>query len=106
MSCQHARPMGRLAGHNAVCDLAGRPADKVAFAAPDYVTIMDLGPFGAVYTSGWERGVLVSRGEQAKSVKRTINGTRIYPPLGRDAEAILAAAEPIIQARPAAPPRT
>jgi NADH dehydrogenase len=25
MSCQHARPIGRFAGHNAVCDLLGHP---------------------------------------------------------------------------------
>ena len=25
MSCQHARPMGRIAGHNVVCDLVGEP---------------------------------------------------------------------------------
>lgn len=101
MSCQHARPMGRIAGHNAVCDLAGRPKDRLPFAAPDYVTVLDLGPWGAAYTAGWEREHLVSVGEAAKAVKRTINGSRIYPPPGRDRAAILAAAAPVIQARPA-----
>ncbi|TNC11010.1 pyridine nucleotide-disulfide oxidoreductase [Methylobacterium terricola] len=101
MSCQHARPMGRIAGHNAVCDLAGRREDSLAFAAPDYVTVLDLGAWGAAYTAGWEREHLVSVGAAAKSVKQTINGSRIYPPPGRDRAAILAAAAPVIQARPA-----
>lgn len=101
MSCQHARPMGRLAGYNAVCDLAGRPEQRLRFAAPDYVTVLDLGEWGAVYTSGWDRGTLVSSGAAAKATKRIINGTRIYPPRDRDAAAILAAAAPIIQAPPA-----
>ncbi len=100
MSCQHARPMGRLAGHNAVCDIAGRPDDRVSFAAPDYVTILDLGPYGALYTAGWERGTVVATGAAAKTIKQTINGTRIYPPPHASREAILAAAAPVIQARP------
>jgi NADH dehydrogenase len=102
MSCQHARPMGRIAGHNAACDLLGRDADRVRFAAPDYVTILDLGPWGAAYTRGWDRAALVLAGAEAKQVKRTINGTRIYPPPGGDRAAILAAAAPVIQAAPAA----
>jgi NADH dehydrogenase len=101
MSCQHARPMGRFAGHNAVCDLAGRPDLCLRFSAPDYVTVLDLGPWGAVYTSGWDRGRLVADGAAAKATKRLINGSRIYPPLTRDRAAILAAAAPVIQARPA-----
>jgi NADH:ubiquinone reductase (H+-translocating) len=103
MSCQHARPMGRFAGHNAVCDLAGRPDLCLRFSAPDYVTVLDLGDWGAVYTSGWDRGRLVADGAAAKATKRLINGSRIYPPLTRDRAAILAAAAPVIQARPATP---
>ncbi|MFG1299135.1 FAD-dependent oxidoreductase [Xanthobacter sp. V3C-3] len=102
MSCQHGRPMGRLAGHNALCDLAGRPQDRVAFDAPDYVTVTDLGPEGAVYTSGWDRATLVATGAEAKTVKETINRARIYPPRPATREAIFAAAAPVIQARPAA----
>lgn len=102
MSCQHARPMGRFAGHNAVCDLFGRPDLRLAFSAPDYVTVLDLGGWGAVYTAGWDRGRLVSSGAAAKAVKRTINGSRIYPPLDRDRQAILAAAAPLIQTAPGA----
>lgn len=101
MSCQHARPMGRLAGHNAVCDIARRPGDRVPFAAPDYVTVLDLGPYGALYTAGWERGTVVAIGTEAKATKQMINGTRIYPPRNASRDAILAAAAPAIQARPA-----
>lgn len=101
MSCQHARPMGRIAGHNAVCDLAGRPEERVPFAAPDYVTILDLGRHGALYTHGWERGAVVAKGAEAKATKQTINGTRIYPPRNAGREAIFAAAAPTIQPRPA-----
>jgi NADH dehydrogenase len=103
MSCQHARPMGRLAGHNAVCDLLGRPDDRIPFFAPDYVTVLDLGPMGALYTAGWERGRLVAQGPEAKVTKQTINGSRIYPPREATREAIFAAAAPVIQARPAVP---
>lgn len=101
MSCQHARPMGRLAGHNALCDLAGRPQDKIAFDAPDYVTVTDLGPEGAIYTSGWDRATLVATGAEAKAVKETINRIRIYPPHPATRDAIFAAAPPVIQQRPA-----
>jgi NADH dehydrogenase len=100
MSCQHARPMGRIAGHNAVCDIAGRMDDRLPFAAPDYVTVLDLGPHGALYTAGWERGTVVATGAEAKSTKQMINGTRIYPPRNADRDAILAAAAPAIQVRP------
>jgi NADH dehydrogenase len=101
MSCQHARPMGRLAGHNAICDLAGRPDDRVPFAAPDYVTVLDLGPFGALYTTGWKRETVVATGAEAKATKQTINGIRIYPPRNASRDAILVAAVPAIQGRPA-----
>lgn len=100
MSCQHARPMGRVAGHNAACDLLGCPQERVAFAAPDYVTVLDLGPWGAVYTSGWNRATLVAEGAAAKETKRTINRHRIYPPTDGDRAAIMAAAAPAIQLRP------
>lgn len=101
MSCQHARPMGRIAGHNAACDLLGLAVERVAFAAPDYVTCLDLGASGAVYTGGWDRSALLAEGAAAKRVKTTINRERIYPPLNGDRSAILAAAAPVVQARPA-----
>jgi NADH dehydrogenase len=97
MSCQHARPMGRFAGHNVVCDLFGLP--MLALRIPWYVTVLDLGAWGAVYTEGWDRHV-VRTGEAAKKTKRLINCDRIYPPLTRDRAAILAAAAPIVQKPP------
>jgi NADH dehydrogenase len=99
MSCQHGRPMGRFAGYNVVSDLFGEPL--LALRIPWYVTVLDLGPAGALYTEGWDRHV-VATGAEAKATKLTINGQRIYPPLGGDREAILAAAAPTLQARPSA----
>ncbi len=98
MSCQHGRPMGRYAGYNVVSDLLGAP--MLSLRIPWYVTVLDLGPAGAVYTEGWDRKV-VSRGEEAKTTKRVINGERIYPPLTGDRAALLAAAAPNLQAPPA-----
>lgn len=98
MSCQHGRPMGRYAGYNVVSDLLGVP--MLSLRIPWYVTVLDLGPAGAVYTEGWDRKV-VSRGEEAKATKRIINGERIYPPRTGDRAALLAAAAPTLQAPPA-----
>ena len=97
MSCQHGRPMGFYAGYNVIGDLLGEP--MLPLRIPWYATILDLGPAGAVYTEGWDRQV-VSRGAQAKATKVTINTRRIYPPLNRDRDALLAAAAPALQARP------
>jgi NADH:ubiquinone reductase (H+-translocating) len=97
MSCQHARPMGRFAGHNVVCDLLGRP--MLPLRIDWYTTILDLGPWGAVYTEGWDRRV-VAVGAAAKRTKQLINCERIYPPRSRDRRQILDAAAPIVQAPP------
>jgi NADH dehydrogenase len=97
MSCQHARPMGRVAGHNVVCDLVGEA--PIPLDIGYYVTCLDLGAWGAVYCQGWDRQVTVT-GAAAKETKRTINCQRIYPPRSRDAAEILDAAAPIIQAPP------
>jgi NADH dehydrogenase len=99
MSCQHSRPMGRFAGHNVVCDLFGLPMLPLHIAW--YVTVLDLGRWGAVYTEGWDRHV-VSKGEAAKKTKQVINCQRIYPPLTRNRQEILAAAAPVIQQAPQA----
>ncbi len=99
MSCQHARPMGRIAGHNAVCDLVGEALMPLEIGY--YVTCLDLGAWGAVYCQGWDRQVAVT-GAAAKETKRTINCERIYPPRSRDPGEILAAGAPVTQA----PPRT
>jgi NADH:ubiquinone reductase (H+-translocating) len=98
MSCQHGRPMGRYAGYNVVSDLLGAP--MMALRIPWYVTVLDLGPAGAVYTEGWDREV-VSHGAEAKATKRIINAERIYPPRTGDRKALLAAAAPNLQAPPA-----
>jgi NADH dehydrogenase len=97
MSCQHARPMGRFAGHNAVCDLLGLP--MLALSVDWYVTVLDLGPDNAVYTEGWDRHV-VATGQVAKRTKQTINCQRIYPPAMRDRGDILAAAVPVVDRPP------
>jgi NADH dehydrogenase len=97
MSCQHGRPMGRYAGYNVISDLFGEPMRKLRI--PWYVTVLDLGPAGAVYTEGWDRAV-VARGAAAKATKRIVNTQRIYPPLSRSRTELFAAAAPDLQARP------
>ncbi|WP_454790280.1 NAD(P)/FAD-dependent oxidoreductase [Mycolicibacterium lutetiense] len=97
MSCQHGRPMGRCAGYNVIGDLLGQP--MMALRIPWYVTVLDLGPAGAVYTEGWDRRVVAS-GAVAKATKKTINTERIYPPLTGSRQELLAAADPDLQARP------
>jgi NADH:ubiquinone reductase (H+-translocating) len=97
MSCQHGRPMGRFAGHNVVCDLFGQP--MLPLHIDWYVTVLDLGPAGALYTEGWDRHV-VATGATAKVTKQTINCQRIYPPLTGIRSEILAAAAPIVQGAP------
>jgi len=97
MSCQHGRPMGRYAGYNVISDLFDQP--MLALRIPWYVTVLDLGPAGAVYTEGWDR-VVVANGAKAKATKQTINTRRIYPPLTGNRGDLLAAAVPELQARP------
>jgi NADH dehydrogenase len=89
MSCQHALRMGRFAGRNAACDLLSRPLQP--YRQPRYVTCLDLGTSGAVFTTGWQREVSMV-GAEAKELKQSINGQRIYPPHGERA-VLLAAAE-------------
>src|SRR5262249_51018345 len=97
MSCQHARPMGRIAGHNVVCDLVGEA--MIPLEIGYYVTCLGMGPGGAVYTQGWERKVTATA-PGAKETKKTINRQRIYPPRSGDPAEILASAAPVIQAPP------
>src|SRR5262249_34483848 len=97
MSCQFARPMGRFAGHNAAALLAGAPL--LPLKLDRYVTVLDLGPWGALYTAGWERCVL-STGADAKRVEQEINCHRIYPPRSFASADTLAAAAPVGQAPP------
>ncbi len=88
---------GRFAGHNAVCDLLGQP--KLPLAIGWYTTILDLGPWGALYTEGWDRK-LVSSGATAKRTKELINRERIYPPRSGGRQALLDAAAPTVQTPP------
>jgi NADH dehydrogenase len=43
---------------------------------------------------------VVSRGAPAKETKQIINCQRVYPPLTRDRDAILAAAAPVVSSPP------
>jgi len=97
MSCQFARPMGRFAGHNVVADLAGQP--MLSLRIDWYVTVLDLGGWGALYTEGWDREVRTT-GQAAKATKQTINRKRIYPPLNGSKDELFAAAAPTVQAPP------
>jgi NADH dehydrogenase len=101
MSCQFARPMGRFAGHNVAADLFGRP--MLPLDIDWYVTVLDLGAWGALYTVGWDRKVRTI-GAAAKTTKMTINHERIYPPRNGSRLDLLAAAAPILQAPPALRP--
>jgi NADH:quinone reductase (non-electrogenic) len=97
-ACQYAHQMGKHAGHNAVADLLGRPL--IEFDPDPYVTCLDLGAAGAVYTEGFERTVRAT-GASAKDIKRSINRELIYPPLD-DAAEILRRADPYAARRPSA----
>ncbi len=97
MSCQFARPMGRYAGHNVVADLFGEP--MIPLDIDWYVTVLDLGAWGALYTEGWDRKVRTT-GAAAKLTKQTINRDRIYPPRTGSRADLLAAAAPSVQAPP------
>jgi NADH:ubiquinone reductase (H+-translocating) len=90
MSCQHATRMGAFAGNNAGAELLGvrtKPYHQKA-----YVTCLDLGEAGALFTRGWERKVEMI-GDVAKKTKQEINTVWIYPPKAERAAA-LASAEP------------
>lgn len=92
MSCQHAIPQGRHAGNNAAAELIGvAPRD---YRQPKYVTCLDLGAWGAVFTEGWERQQKLV-GAEAKTLKTQINSLWIYPPAA-DRAVALAAADPAI----------
>lgn len=97
MSCQHGRPMGRYAGHNVAADLMR--AAMLPLTIEWYTTILDLGPWGAVYTEGWDRHVVATRAT-AKRTKMTINHERICPPRNADRATIFSAAAPVVQTPP------
>ena len=90
MSCQHATRMGAFAGNNAAAELLGVPTRP--YHQKGYVTCLDLGEAGALFTTGWERKVTMV-GDVAKKTKQEINTVWIYPPQAKRAAA-LASADP------------
>jgi NADH dehydrogenase len=90
MSCQHATRMGAFAGHNAAAELLGAPT--IPYHQEAYVTCLDLGDAGALFTRGWDRQVEFV-GAEAKKMKQEINTVWIYPPRAQR-DAALASAEP------------
>jgi len=69
MSCQHATRMGAFAGNNAAAQLLGVPTKP--YHQKGYVTCLDLGEAGALFTLGWEREVDMV-GDVAKKTKQEI----------------------------------
>ncbi|PRA23113.1 NAD(P)/FAD-dependent oxidoreductase [Pseudomonas poae] len=92
MSCQHAIALGRYAGNNVAADLIG--VAPMTYSQPKYVTCLDLGAWGAVFTEGWDRQLKLV-GQEAKELKHQINTVWIYPPAA-DRTVALAAADPLI----------
>ncbi|KAL4792645.1 hypothetical protein BDV19DRAFT_368214 [Aspergillus venezuelensis] len=92
MSCQHAMPMGKFAGYNAAAAVLG--LELKAYKQEYYGTCLDLGPWGAVVSEGWDRKVMYS-GADGKKIKQWVNGTVIYPPV--DAEEALRKADPVLE---------
>lgn len=91
MSCQHAIALGRSAGNNVAANLLG--VDPIAYSQPKYVTCLDMGAWGAIFTEGWDRQVKFMK-DEGKQIKTKINSVWIYPPAANRAEA-LAAADPL-----------
>lgn len=89
-SCQHALQLGRVAGENVALHLRGAPL--VEYFHPTYVTCLDLGAAGAVFTEGWDRTV-VHTGATANARKRRINEEFIVPDLSSGSEGLLAQSE-------------
>ncbi|HCR0073638.1 TPA: FAD-dependent oxidoreductase [Klebsiella aerogenes] len=77
MTCQHAILLGKFAGNNAAAGLLG--VAPLHYRQETYVTCLDLGAWGAVYTEGWDQQVKLTR-EEAKKVKVSIVSELIYPP--------------------------
>ena len=92
MTCQHAIVLGRHAGNNVAAQILG--VAPVAYSQPKYVTCLDLGGWGAVYTEGWDRQVKLTR-QEGKALKTQINTVWIYPPAA-DRDVAWAAADPLI----------
>jgi NADH:quinone reductase (non-electrogenic) len=87
-ACQHATPLGKVAGYNAAADLLGAPLRD--FTPGPYVTCLDLGGAGGIFTRGWDRRVMAA-GAEGGAIKKGINQA-IHPPVD-DAAKILSAAD-------------
>ena len=90
MSCQHAMNMGRFAGHNVAAETLDN--ELLPYRQPVYVTCLDLGSWGAVFTEGWDRQMKLV-GDEAKALKRQICTEWIYPPAA-DRKTAFDAADP------------
>ncbi|GAW14027.1 hypothetical protein ANO14919_034190 [Xylariales sp. No.14919] len=88
MSCQHAGPLGKIAGHNAAAELLNVPT--IPYSQPVYRVCLDLGSAGAMVGGGWDVNVQYS-GLTAKPMKQFINTTLIYPPKANAADAFAVA---------------
>ena len=77
MTCQHAILLGKFAGNNAAASLLD--VAPLPYRQEMYVTCLDLGAWGAVYTEGWDQQVKLTR-EEAKKLKMSIVSELIYPP--------------------------
>ncbi|GGF03872.1 NAD(P)/FAD-dependent oxidoreductase [Pseudoalteromonas gelatinilytica] len=77
MTCQHAILMGKFAGHNVAASLLD--LEPLPYKQENYVTCLDLGSWGAVYTEGWDQ-VVKSVKDEAKKIKVSITNELIYPP--------------------------
>ncbi|MBB1200834.1 NAD(P)/FAD-dependent oxidoreductase [Enterobacteriaceae bacterium 89] len=91
MTCQHAIQLGKFAGHNAAASLL--EVEGLPYQQVNYVTCLDLGTWGAVYTEGWDQQIKLVR-EEAKKLKIAITNELIYPPKANREEAF-AAADPL-----------
>lgn len=91
MTCQHAIMLGRFVGHNVAADLIG--IDPLPYRQVNYVTCLDLGAWGAVYSEGWDQVVKFTK-EEGKKIKVSITNELIYPPQA-EREVAFAAADPL-----------
>lgn len=84
MTCQHAIQLGKFAGNNAAASLLD--ITPLPYRQENYVTCLDLGAWGAVYSEGWDQQVKLTRAE-AKKLKVSIVSELIYPPAADKATA-------------------
>jgi NADH dehydrogenase len=70
----------------------------IAYEQKRYVTCLDLGRSGAVWTEGWDR-VVTKTGAEAKTLKQWINRVVIYPPPNISSDLLIALSntDPAIQ---------